>query len=42
MTPAYQEFAKYLLSSDGQNVIADTGFIPAPADFILMGLKRLN
>jgi phosphate transport system substrate-binding protein len=42
MAPAYQEFAKYLLSSDGQNVIADTGFIPAPADFILMGLKRLN
>jgi len=42
MAPAYQEFAKYLLSSDGQNVIADTGFIPAPPDFILMGAKRLN
>lgn len=42
MKPAYQEFAKYLLSSDGQNVIADTGFIPAPPDFVTMGLKRLN
>jgi phosphate transport system substrate-binding protein len=42
MTPAYQEFAKYLLSANGQNTIADTGYIPAPADFILMGSKRLN
>ena len=42
MAPAYQEFAKYLLSSNGQNSIADTGFLPAPPDFVLMGSKRLN
>jgi phosphate transport system substrate-binding protein len=42
MAPAYQEFAKYLLSYEGQNTLADTGFIPAPPDFILMGSKRLN
>jgi phosphate transport system substrate-binding protein len=42
MDPAYQEFAKFLLSSNGQSVLADTGFIPAPPDFILMGSKRLN
>ena len=42
MAPAYQEFAKYLLSSNGQGTLADTGFIPAPPDFILMGSKRLN
>lgn len=42
MAPAYQEFARYLLSNEGQNTIADTGFIPAPPDFIVMGAKRLN
>ena len=42
LAPAYQEFAKYLLSSNGQGTLADTGFIPAPPDFILMGSKRLN
>lgn len=42
LAPAYQEFARYLLSSNGQGVIADTGFIPAPPDFILMGSKRLD
>jgi phosphate transport system substrate-binding protein len=42
MEPAYLEFARYLLSSNGQNTIADTGFIPAPPDFIVMGSKRLN
>ena len=42
MAPAYQEFAKYLLSSNGQSAIANAGFIPAPPDFILMGSKRLN
>jgi len=42
MSPAYQEFARFLLSSNGQSTLADTGFIPAPPDFILMGSKRLN
>lgn len=42
MAPAYQEFARFLLSNEGQNAIADTGFIPAPPDFVLTGLKRLN
>jgi phosphate transport system substrate-binding protein len=42
MAPAYQEFAKFLLSSNGQSSIANTGFIPAPPDFILMGAKKLN
>jgi phosphate transport system substrate-binding protein len=42
MAPAYQEFARYLLAQEGQSTLADTGFIPAPPDFILMGSKRLN
>ncbi len=42
LAPAYQEFARFLLSSEGQNVLADTGFIPGPPDFVAMGLKRLN
>ncbi len=38
----YQEFAKFLLSNQGQTAIANTGFIPGQPDFLKIGLKRLN
>jgi phosphate transport system substrate-binding protein len=42
LSPAFLELTRFLLSREGQNVLADTGYIPAPADFLMMGSKRLN
>jgi phosphate transport system substrate-binding protein len=37
-----EEFARFLLSREGQTAIASTGFIPGQPDFLMTGLKRMN
>jgi phosphate transport system substrate-binding protein len=40
--PAAGEALRYILSQEGQNVVADVGLFPAPAEFVLNALKHLS
>jgi phosphate transport system substrate-binding protein len=42
LDPMVNEFLHFLLSSDGQGVVADVGILPAPAEFLTVALKRLD
>jgi phosphate transport system substrate-binding protein len=40
--PALNEAIHFFLSQEGQNVVADTGLLPGPAEFMTAALKRLE
>jgi phosphate transport system substrate-binding protein len=42
LDPSVNEFLHFLLSADGQGVVADVGILPAPAEFLTVALKRLD
>jgi hypothetical protein len=36
------EALHYILSQEGQNVVADIGLLPGPLEFMTIALKRLS
>ena len=42
LDPRLNEVLHFLLSSEGQNQVADVGFMPGPVEFLAIALKRLD
>ena len=42
LDPRLNELLHFLLSSEGQNQVADVGFMPGPVEFLAIALKRLD
>jgi len=42
LDPRLKEGLRYILSSEGQNQVADVGIMPAPVEFLIIALKRLD
>jgi phosphate transport system substrate-binding protein len=40
--PAVNEALHYILTQEGQNVVADVGLLPGPVEFMTIALKRLS
>ena len=40
--PAVNEALHYILTQEGQNVVADVGLLPGPVEFMAIALKRLS
>ena len=42
LEPLVSEALHYVLSAEGQNNVADVGFLPGPVEFLTIALKRLD
>jgi phosphate transport system substrate-binding protein len=42
LEPRLNEALHYILSSEGQNQVADVGMMPGPVEFLIIALKRLD